>query len=203
MPAPARPYCPDHDLPLQAQTVSQMVDAVLALPQDTPLMVLAPVARERKGEFTELFAELQAQGYVRFRVDGVAYEFDDLPKLKKTEKHNIDVVIDRLKVRSDADQGRPCAAAPAAGREFRGGAADRRRACTGGRARCATCRRLQARRPSTSSTPSSPARCAVIRSPNSSRGCSRSTRRWAPARAATASARWNSSTRRGWWRFRP
>ena len=66
-------------------------------------MVLAPVARERKGEFTELFAELQAQGYVRFRVDGVAHEFDDLPKLKKTEKHSIDVVIDRLKVRSDAD----------------------------------------------------------------------------------------------------
>ena len=97
------PYCPDHDLPLQAQTVSQMVDAVLALPADTRILVLAPVARERKGEYTELFAELQAQGYVRFRVDGVAYEFDDLPKLKKTEKHNIDVVIDRLKVRSDAD----------------------------------------------------------------------------------------------------
>ena len=97
------PYCPDHDLPLQSQTVSQMVDAVLALPEDTRLMVLAPVARERKGEFVDLFAELQAQGYVRFRVDGVAHEFDDLPKLKKTEKHNIDVVIDRLKVRSDTD----------------------------------------------------------------------------------------------------
>ena len=97
------PYCPDHELPLQSQTVSQMVDAVLALPEETRLMVLAPVARERKGEFLELFAELQAQGYVRFRVDGVAYEFDDLPKLRKTEKHNIDVVIDRLKVRSDAD----------------------------------------------------------------------------------------------------
>ena len=98
------PYCPDHDLPLQSQTVSQMVDAVLALPEDTRLMVLAPVARERKGEFVELFAELQAQGYVRFRVDGVAYEFDDLPKLKKTEKHNIDVVIDRVKVRGESDQ---------------------------------------------------------------------------------------------------
>ena len=97
------PYCPDHDLPLQSQTVSQMVDAALALPEDTRLMVLAPVARERKGEFVELFAELQSQGYVRFRVDGVAHEFDDLPKLRKTEKHNIDVVIDRLKVRSDAD----------------------------------------------------------------------------------------------------
>ena len=97
------PYCPDHDLPLQSQTVSQMVDAVMALPEDTRLMVLAPVARERKGEFVDVFTELQAQGYVRFRVDGVAYEFDDLPKLKKTEKHNIDVVIDRVKVRSESD----------------------------------------------------------------------------------------------------
>ncbi len=98
------PYCPDHDLPLQSQTVSQMVDAVMALPEDTRLMVLAPVARERKGEFVELFSELQAQGYVRFRVDAVACEFDDLPKLKKTEKHDIDVVIDRVKVRSESDQ---------------------------------------------------------------------------------------------------
>ncbi|RZL04909.1 MAG: excinuclease ABC subunit UvrA, partial [Rubrivivax sp.] len=98
------PYCPDHDVPLQAQTVSQMVDAVLALPEDTKLMVLAPVARERKGEFTEVFAEMQAQGYVRFRVGGETFEYDDLPKLKKTEKHDIDVVIDRLKVREDARQ---------------------------------------------------------------------------------------------------
>ncbi|MBC7435645.1 MAG: excinuclease ABC subunit UvrA [Bdellovibrionales bacterium] len=98
------PYCPDHDLPLQAQTVSQMVDAVLALPEDTKLMILAPVARDRKGEFVDVFAEMQAQGYVRFRVDGKAYEFDDLPKLKKTEKHDIDVVIDRVKVRPDLTQ---------------------------------------------------------------------------------------------------
>ncbi|GAB3481869.1 UvrABC system protein A [Polaromonas eurypsychrophila] len=98
------PFCPDHDLPLQAQSVSEMVDHVLALPEDTKLMVLAPVARERKGEFVELFAEMQAQGYVRFRVDGQAYEFDELPKLKKAEKHNIDVVIDRLKVRPDMQQ---------------------------------------------------------------------------------------------------
>src|SRR5512141_1279138 len=98
------PYCPIHDIPLQSQTVGQMVDAVLGLPEDTRLMVLAPVARERKGEFAELFSELQAQGYVRFRVDGIAYEFDDLPKLKKTEKHNIDVVIDRIKVRGPSDQ---------------------------------------------------------------------------------------------------
>ncbi|MBE7367729.1 excinuclease ABC subunit UvrA [Ramlibacter pallidus] len=98
------PYCPIHDIPLQAQTVSQMVDAVLALPEDTRLMVLAPVARERKGEFTELFAEMQGQGYVRFRVGGEVFEFDALPKLKKAEKHDIDVVVDRLKVKADMQQ---------------------------------------------------------------------------------------------------
>ena len=102
------PFCPDHHLALQAQTVSQMVDAVLALPADTRLMILAPVAREKKGEFLDLFADMQAQGYVRFRVNGQALEFDQLPALKKTEKHDIDVVIDRIKVRalaaSDADE---------------------------------------------------------------------------------------------------
>ena len=98
------PFCPDHDLPLQSQTVSQMVDAVLALPEDTRLMILAPVAREKKGEFLDVFAEMQAQGYVRFRVNGVIYEVDDLPALKKTEKHDIDVVIDRIKVRADLQQ---------------------------------------------------------------------------------------------------
>jgi excinuclease ABC subunit A len=98
------PYCPNHGIPLASQTVSQMVDAVLALPEETRLMVLAPVARDRKGEFMDVFAEMQAQGYVRFRVDGQAYEFDDLPKLKKAEKHDIDVVIDRVKVRPDIKQ---------------------------------------------------------------------------------------------------
>ncbi len=98
------PHCPEHDLPLQSQTVSQMVDAVLALPVDTRLMILAPLAREKKGEFLEVFADMQAQGYVRFRVDGESYEFDNLPKLKKTEKHDIDVVVDRIKVRPDMSQ---------------------------------------------------------------------------------------------------
>ena len=98
------PYCPDHGLALQSQTVSQMVDAVLALPMDTRLLILAPVAREKKGEFLDVFAEMQAQGYVRFRVNGKTYEFDDLPTLKKTEKHDIDVVIDRIKVRPELQQ---------------------------------------------------------------------------------------------------
>ena len=97
------PFCPVHDLPLQAQSVSEMVDTVLGLPEDTRLMILAPVARERKGEFVDLFEAMQAQGYVRFRVDGQTYEFDALPKLKKTEKHTIDVVIDRIKVRLDKE----------------------------------------------------------------------------------------------------
>ncbi|WP_439589446.1 excinuclease ABC subunit UvrA [Hydrogenophaga sp.] len=97
------PHCPDHDLPLTSQSVAQMVDTVLALPEGTRLMILAPVAREKKGEFAELFADMQSQGYVRFRVDGAVLEFDALPALKKTEKHNIDVVIDRIKVRADGE----------------------------------------------------------------------------------------------------
>ena len=96
------PFCPDHHVPLQAQSVSQMVDAALALPEDTRLMVLAPVVRDRKGEFTDLFAEMQAQGYIRFRIDGQTHEATELPKLKKAEKHDIDVVIDRVKVQPDA-----------------------------------------------------------------------------------------------------
>ncbi|WP_200229374.1 excinuclease ABC subunit UvrA [Rubrivivax gelatinosus] len=103
------PYCPEHDQPLQAQSVSQMVDAALALPPDTKLMVLAPVVRDRKGEFVELFADMQARGYVRFRVGGdgepgAVVEADALPALKKTEKHDIDVVVDRLKTRPDMKQ---------------------------------------------------------------------------------------------------
>ena len=99
------PFCPDHHLALQAQSVSQMVDATLALPEGTRLMVLAPVVRDRKGEFAELFADMQAQGYVRFRIDGTAYEAADLPALKKNEKHDIDVVLDRIKVTAEADSG--------------------------------------------------------------------------------------------------
>lgn len=96
------PFCPNHDLPLEAQSVSQMVDALLAMPDESKLMLLAPVVRDRKGEFVELFQELQAQGYVRFRVDGATVEAPDIPALKKAEKHDIDVVIDRIKLRADA-----------------------------------------------------------------------------------------------------
>jgi excinuclease ABC subunit A len=98
------PYCPDHGLPLEAQTVSQMVDTVLALPAETKLMILAPVVANRKGEQLDLFAELRAQGFARVRVDGTVYEIDDVPKLAKSQKHNVDVVVDRLKVRDDMRQ---------------------------------------------------------------------------------------------------
>jgi excinuclease ABC subunit A len=98
------PYCPDHQQPLDSQTVSQMVDHVLALPAETKLMILAPVVANRKGEQLDLFTELRAQGFARLRVDGTIYEIDALPKLAKTQKHTIDVVVDRLKVRDDIRQ---------------------------------------------------------------------------------------------------
>ena len=98
------PHCPDHDLPLEAMSVTQMVDHVLALPEDTRLMILAPVVADRKGEQLELFSELRAQGFVRLRVDGKVYDIDALPKLAKTRKHTVDVVVDRLKLRPDLRQ---------------------------------------------------------------------------------------------------
>jgi excinuclease ABC subunit A len=98
------PYCAEHQLPLEAQTVSQMVDHVLALPEGSRLMILAPVVANRKGEQLDLFAELRAQGFARLRVDGQIHEIDALPKLAKTHKHTIDVVVDRLKVREDIRQ---------------------------------------------------------------------------------------------------
>ncbi|MDH5856546.1 excinuclease ABC subunit UvrA [Lampropedia aestuarii] len=98
------PYCPEHKVPLSSQTVSQMVDAVLALPEDTKLMILSPVARGKKGEFHDLFEAMQARGYMRFRIDGRIVTEDELPELKKNERHDIDVVVDRLKVRQDMRQ---------------------------------------------------------------------------------------------------
>jgi excinuclease ABC subunit A len=98
------PYCPQHDLVLAAQSVGQMVDHVLQLPQGTPVMILSPLVVERKGEQLELFDELRAQGFVRLRVNGKVYEMDGLPKLNKNQKHTIEIVVDRLKVNADAKQ---------------------------------------------------------------------------------------------------
>jgi len=98
------PHCPEHAIQLSAQSVSQMVDHVLQLPQDTRLMILAPLIVGRKGEQADLFEELRAQGFVRLRVDGKVHEIDELPRLKKNVKHTVEVVVDRLKVRIDAKQ---------------------------------------------------------------------------------------------------
>jgi excinuclease ABC subunit A len=96
-----QPHCPVHHHALEAQTVSQMVDMVLAMPEDTKVMILAPVVRERKGEHLELIQELRGQGFVRARIDGVMVELDQAPAMDLRKKHTIEVVIDRIKVRED------------------------------------------------------------------------------------------------------
>ena len=98
------PLCPDHAIPLEAQTISQMVDHVLNMPEGSKLMLLAPVVRNRKGEHLQLFDELRAQGFVRARVDGVVYDLDEVPPLELRRKHTIEVVVDRIKVRPDLKQ---------------------------------------------------------------------------------------------------
>ena len=98
------PRCPHHGIELAAQTVSQMVDAVLLLPEDTKLMVLAPLVVGRKGEQLGLIDELRAQGFVRLRVDGEVFDIDAVPALEKNRKHTIEAVVDRLKIRPDMKQ---------------------------------------------------------------------------------------------------
>jgi excinuclease ABC subunit A len=99
------PYCPNHpEQKLSSMTISQMVDAVLTLPEETRLMILAPAVVNRKGEQVELFVELRAKGFVRVRVDGKVYEIDAVPKLTKNTKHTVEVVVDRLRVRQDLKQ---------------------------------------------------------------------------------------------------
>src|SRR5437867_3337785 len=98
------PYCPDHGLALQSETVAEMVDKLLALPEDTRLMVLAPVVMARKGEQADLLEELRAQGFSRVRIDGKVHDLDAAPRLKKNVKHTVEVVVDRLRARADAKQ---------------------------------------------------------------------------------------------------
>lgn len=95
------PRCPDHGVELDAQTVSQMVDQVLALPADTKLMLLAPVIANRKGEHVQLLAELRAQGFIRARIDGKVVDLDQPPALDLRRKHTIEAVVDRFKIRPD------------------------------------------------------------------------------------------------------
>nr|WP_321272472.1 excinuclease ABC subunit UvrA [uncultured Tolumonas sp.] len=95
------PRCPDHDLPLAAQTISQMVDRVLAEPENRKMMILAPVVRNRKGEHKQLLENLSAQGYIRARIDGEVCDLSDPPTLELQKKHTIEVVVDRFKVRDD------------------------------------------------------------------------------------------------------
>ena len=98
------PRCPDHEVALEAQTVSQMVDAIMTLPEGSKYMILAPVVRDRKGEHLHVFDSLRAQGFVRARVDGRVYDLDDVPDLDKRRKHSIDVVVDRFKVKEGIEQ---------------------------------------------------------------------------------------------------
>ena len=98
------PYCPEHGLALEAQTVAEMVDQVSALPPDSRVMILAPVVAGRKGEQADLLEELRAQGFTRVRIDGAVHELDSTPRLAKNAKHSVDVVVDRLRVRADARQ---------------------------------------------------------------------------------------------------
>ena len=98
------PRCPDHDTPLAAQTVSQMVDTVLAMPEGRKLMLLAPVIKNRKGEHLHILEKLRSQGFVRARIDGIVVDLDDTPELDKKKKHDIEVVVDRVKVREDIGQ---------------------------------------------------------------------------------------------------
>jgi excinuclease ABC subunit A len=95
------PRCPDHGVTLEAQTVSQMVDQVMSLPAGSRLMLLAPVVADRKGEHVQLMQDMQAQGFIRARIDGEVYELDDPPSLDLRRKHNIDAVVDRFKVKAD------------------------------------------------------------------------------------------------------
>ena len=95
------PHCPTHGIKLQAQSISQMVDQILALPEGTRVNLLAPVVRERKGEHLHVFRQLSTQGFVRARINGIVTDLDDTPSLDKNKKHTIEVVVDRFRIRDD------------------------------------------------------------------------------------------------------
>ena len=98
------PYCPEHGLALEAQSVSEMLDQIAALPEECRVMILAPVIVGRKGEQADLLEELRAQGFTRVRIDGTVHELDSKPRLARNARHSVDVVVDRLRIRPDARQ---------------------------------------------------------------------------------------------------
>ena len=168
------PRCPDHDVPLAAQTVSQMVDNVLSQPEGKRLMLLAPIIKERKGEHTKTLENLASQGYIRARIDGEVCDLSDPPKLELQKKHTIEGVIDRWR------------------RVWRN-PLKRRWNCRAARRWCQTW--TMRKRKSCSSPPTSPARFAATACASWNRACSRSTTQRARARPVTASAFSNISTR--------
>ena len=178
------PRCPDHGIDLTAQTVSQMVDQVLKLPEGTAAVLLAPVVSERKGEQHELLEDLAGQGFVRVRIDGRIHEMDALPQLDAKKKHSIEAVVDRMRVRR-----RRCAAP---GRIVRDGAAAVRRRGAARLPRCARARGAGVLQPSR--LPG----VRLQRADRWNRSCSPSTTPPAPAPAATASGCRNSSIRSAW-----
>ena len=165
------PRCPDHHVPLAAQTVSQMVDNVLSQPEGKRLMLLAPVVKDRKGEHTKTLENTAAQGYIRARIDGEVCDLSDPPKLELQKKHTIEVVVDRFKVRDDMAQR--TAESFETALELSGGTA-------------VVADMDDEKRTSCCFPPTSPARSAATACANWNRACFPSTTRPAPARPATA-----------------
>jgi excinuclease ABC subunit A len=174
------PRCPDHDVPLAAQTVSQMVDNVLSQPEGKRLMLLAPIIKERKGEHTKTLENLASQGYIRARIDGEVCDLSDPPKLELQKKHTIEVVIDRFKVRDDLAQR--LAESFETALELSGGTA-------------VVADMDDPKAEELLFPPTSPARFAATACASWNRACSRSTTRQAPARPVTAWAFSSISTR--------
>ena len=193
------PYSPATGLPIESQTVSQMVDRVMALPERTRLYLVAPVVRGRKGEYRKEIADYMKRGFQRLKIDGKFYEIADAPALDKKVKHDIEVVVDRLVVRPD--MASRLAESFETALELADGLAiveiAEERMANGEIANGAAPTRhspLATRPKESSSPPNSPARSPASPSPRSSRGCSRSTTPMAPARSAAASARSSRST---------
>ncbi len=174
------PYSPATGLPIEAQTVSQMVDRVMAMTEGTRLLLLAPVVRDRKGEYRKELGELQRKGFTRVKVDGTLYEITEVPALNRKTKHDIEAVVDRIVVREGIEADWPTASRPRSasptGWSMPSRPTRRRTAARGSRFRRG-----------------SPAPSAASRSRRSSPGCSASTRRMVPARPATASG-WRASS---------